>query len=276
MTLWVVSQCTFPRAPLDVSLARFAEMGFARVETFCDWTTSRLDPQAPARGYRDAAAAHGLAWHALHLPALTGEPAEADAGLAQALEAIGFAQALGMKQVYLRSRCRAGLLAHAGRLLDACEQAGLTALLEPHADTPVAGLADVEAVLGQLRDERLGVVLELGHLARAGERWDGFYEAMGGPVSRGGRVAGVHLKNVDAQGRWAPWREGLIDIAAVAQRLAADRFRGELVFETELVDEQATHDDLLALRAYLKGVLPETTASEAAADAPGLAPARPR
>ncbi len=113
MTVWVVSQCTLPHAPLDVSLARFAEMAFARVETFCDWTASRLDPAAPASGYRDAAAAHGLAWHALHLPALTGEPANPDAGLDQALEAIAFAQALGMQQVYLRSRCRARLLPEA-------------------------------------------------------------------------------------------------------------------------------------------------------------------
>jgi sugar phosphate isomerase/epimerase len=248
----IVSQCTYPDAPLAVTLPLFREMGFRKVEAFTDWAASRLDHTVDPQQYLTLAAEHGLCFHTLHLPALSNGSMDDLASLGKVLEAIDFAGRMGMHAVYLRSRTADALVRDSRTLLDACAAAGVQPLLEPHDHAPAHNTQSTLELLNRIDDARLKVVLELGHLGRAGDDWQDFCRAMGGTSNTGGRIASVHLKNLSADGRWAPWRTGVIDIPEVVRQLALDGFGGDIVLETELGDRERTDRDLADLRDWLR------------------------
>lgn len=263
----VVSQCTLPKATLESSLGLFRQLGFSHVEAFTFWTGSRLDPDQSAELYLQFAHRFGLTFHGLHVPPLPSGGSELGDSIRRTEKAIAFAGRLRAGHVYLSAKSEQVLVECASRLLDACEAAGVMGLLEPHDQTPVPDLSSTLRVLERIGDARLKVVLELGHLARAGDDWADFYHALGGV--KGGRIVSVHLKNVLSSGQWAPWRQGILDIPALLARLKKDAYEGVFVLETQLPDPQATCHDLQDLRDNLTGnAQPTTTQSTEVASCP--------
>lgn len=251
----VISQCTYPSMEREALLGHFAALGFRQMEGFLEWTSSHLDFRVPAEVYLQESAKHELTYHSLHLPSLTAKGMSDDQALSNILAAIEFAGSLGVNNVYLRSGSEHAYIAHGKKLIDACENAGVNPLLEPHDNTPIPDTESTRRVLDAIDDPRLNVVLELGHISRAGDRCEHFYELMGGPASTGGRVASIHVKNTDPNGMWAPWREGVVDVEAIVERALDDGFAGDFVLECELGDPLTTGNELKEVRDYLKKVL---------------------
>jgi sugar phosphate isomerase/epimerase len=248
----IVSQCTYPQVPLEGILPLFRALGLRKVEAFTDWAQSRLDYTGDPQQYTSLAAEYGLFFHSLHLPPLADASLDDLTSLGRVVRAIEFAGRMKMRAVYLRSRSADGLVRDSRTLLDACAAAGVQALLEPHDHTPAHNTQSTLELLDRIEDSRLKVVLELGHLGRAGDDWRDFYRAMGGTTNSGGRIASVHLKNLSADGRWAPWRSGIVDVPQVVKQLAEDGFDGDIVLETELGDPERTSRDLSDLSDWLR------------------------
>ena len=245
----IISQCTFPRLGWDAFAGFAVGMGVPRVECFCEWTATHLDLDADATATRRAAAERGLRLHSLHLPKVRGDERRS-ASLARALHAVDFAADTGMSAVYLRGERLADVVDAAGPVMERAAARGVAVLVEPHDHTPVFDLRSAIALRDLVGDDRLGFVLELGHLARAGVPWRDFYDALRDDIRA------VHLKNIAAGGAWAPWRSGVVDVPAVLDQLGHDNFAGDLVLETELGDDDATAADLRDLLAHLRAEVP--------------------
>lgn len=134
------------------------------------------------------------------------------------------------------------------------EVAGLTLGLENEHTCNVGTGAEAGWMLGRVADPSLGVI------------WDPGNEAMLGssPFPEGyarvrGRVAHVHLKDVDGRGGWTEVGKGTIDYARQLRALADDGYEGALSLEThyetpEGGSEGATRESVSALRALCERV----------------------
>ena len=140
----------------------------------------------------------------------------------------------------------AGVLAEA---VGKTEAAGLRLGLENEHTCNVGTGAEAGWMLGRVAEPSLGVI------------WDPGNEAMLGssPFPQGyagvrGRVAHVHLKDVDGRGGWTEVGTGTIDYPGQLRALAEDGYEGALSLEThyETPDggpEGATRESVAALRA---------------------------
>lgn len=145
------------------------------------------------------------------------------------------------------------LLRHLDLISDHTRERGLLAVSHPHMGTMIESSEDVQRVLD---GSRIGLCIDTGHLVAAGA--DPVAITMANP----GRVAHVHLKDVDAaqaarvvsgeisfsdavaEGMWTVLGEGSVDVAAMIAALEGAGYDGWYVLEQDLMltDGEPTGD----------------------------------
>jgi L-ribulose-5-phosphate 3-epimerase len=126
--------------------------------------------------------------------------------------------------------------------------AGLMLALENEHTCNIGTGAEAGWVLGHITSPSFGVIWDPGNEAMLGSRPfpDGYGHIRG-------RIAHVHLKDVDEEGNWVRVGTGVIDYPGQLHALAEDGYAGGLSLEThyEVADgglEQATRESVAALR----------------------------
>jgi inosose dehydratase len=94
---------------------------------------------------------------------------------------------------------------------------------------------DYEHLLGSL-EPGIGFTPDVGHLAAGG------MDPLAVIRTYRDRVDHVHIKDIHADGRWAPTGEGRIDIPAVIDHLAETGYAGWVVFEDESAEAERDPD----------------------------------
>lgn len=123
------------------------------------------------------------------------------------------------------------------------QAAGVAVAVHPssHHDTLLFDRADYDRIFALLEPE-VGWVPDTGHMLRGGMSLDDTLAA------HRERIRYLHLKDADAEGRWAMLGQGACDIPAVVSAVRqAPRFNGWIVVEEE--SEAAASDPAGAVRA---------------------------
>jgi L-ribulose-5-phosphate 3-epimerase len=129
------------------------------------------------------------------------------------------------------------------------QEAGLELGLENEHECNVGTGAEAAWVLDRVPSPSFGLVWDPGNEAMLGsEPFPGGYSHVRG------RVAHVHLKDVDDQGNWTKVGTGVIDYPGQLRALAEDGYAGVLSLETHYATpdggaEGATRESVAALRA---------------------------
>jgi len=240
----VASPCSAPEWTLPEVLAAHAELGFMKFEAFVSWVKSALDLTADPIVYVEVARRYGMRYTSMHLPPVGDD---IDDSLTGAIRAARFARALGAEVVLFKATSRENYIRAAPIFLDATAGLGLTAVIQNHCGSPLNDVDDVLEVLGGVGDERLKVLLEVGHFHQAGITWDRAYEHLRE------KVALVHVKDISA-GKCVPFGAGEIDFASLALALEADGYTGDYVVELE--GDECRADPLRCLREAVDFLLP--------------------
>lgn len=122
-------------------------------------------------------------------------------------------------------------------------KAGVTVAVHPssHHNTLLFSRADYVQIFALLHPQ-VGWVPDTGHILRGGQSLGATLAAFED------RIRYVHLKDVDAQGKWAMLGEGVCDVAAVISAVQqAPQFTGWIVVEEE--SATAASDPAAAVRA---------------------------
>ncbi len=110
-----------------------------------------------------------------------------------------------------------------------------------HHNTLLFSRADYDRLFALLDADRVGWVPDTGHILK------GHTDLLDTLRAHRDRIRFLHLKDADAQGRWAMLGQGLCDVPAVLGLLAqAPRFNGWIVVEEE--SEEAAADPAVAVR----------------------------
>lgn len=246
----VASPACAPQLTLDEALGRFAGLGLSKFEAFTHWATSKLDFAGDPADYVAHARRHGMRYTSMHLPVIQG--GDLDAGVRAAVDASRFAQAIGAGVVLFKADSREAYIEAGPRYLDALDEAGVavTPVLQNHKGTPITSLDDFRAVIQGINDARMHHLLEVGHFQRAGVPWRDGYDLLAG------RIALVHVNEIDTEGQSVPFGQGVIDFAGLFDRLARDGYGGDIVLELELdtreTDVERTFDELARGIEHLK------------------------
>ena len=229
----VASPACVPKLSLDEVFAAYSGMGLSKFEAFTSWAAAALDLSADPETYREQAARHGLRFTSMHLPAVASGAADE---VKQAVEAARFAQRLGAGIVLFKAKTRPAYIEAAKPFLDAIDREAIDVIpvLQNHKGSAVSSLEDVEEVLDGVNDERLKVLLEVGHFARAGVSWRLAADRVGAQ-----RIAFVHVNEIDREGRSVPYGQGDVDFAGLLKYLRSIDYRGDIVVELELATRDA-------------------------------------
>ena len=120
--------------------------------------------------------------------------------------------------------------------------AGVAVAVHPssHHNTLLLNRADYDRIFALL-DPRVGWVPDTGHILRGGQSMNDTLTA------HGDRIRYIHLKDVDAFGKWAMLGKGSCDIrAAISAARRAPNFNGWIVVEEE--SDFAATDPAAAVR----------------------------
>jgi sugar phosphate isomerase/epimerase len=219
---FVASPCCQPSLGFEESLAAYSELGFGKIELFTDWTGAKLDLDADPAAVRRAAESYGLEIVSVHLPPVDEEPGS----LGQAVAAANLSAALGARTVTFRARSLDDYLRTGPTFLASIRDLPARPVLQNHSGTALSTVDDCARVLEGLDDERWGCILEVGHFAKAGQRWQDACDRFGR------RVVLVHLKDI-AAGECVPFGQGEIDFPEVFSRLETLGYEGDFVLEIE-------------------------------------------
>ncbi|HEY3396890.1 MAG TPA: TIM barrel protein [Armatimonadota bacterium] len=223
----VVSPCSTPDLPLEVALERFAALGYRQFEAFTSWAASAVDLAADPAAYRTLGARYGMTFRSMHLPPVEDEDL---AGTGErAVAATRFAAALGATRVLFKATSRPAYIAAAPRYLDAIAGLGVIPVLQNHAGSPLATVADFREVLAGISDPRMRTLLEVGQFVRAGERWEDGLDLL----STRSTIGLVHFRDMRG-GKEVPFGEGDLDLRGLFQRLRTLGYDGEFVVEMEV------------------------------------------
>lgn len=130
------------------------------------------------------------------------------------------------------------------RAVAACAaEAGVTVCVHPHSHhgSLLESAEEYDRLLEATAGSGLMFNPDAGHIVRGGQ------DLLGCIRRHGGRVSHVHIKDVDAQGRWQPLGRGVIDWKAFFGALEDAGYRGWIVAEEE--SEDARRDQAGAIRA---------------------------
>jgi sugar phosphate isomerase/epimerase len=138
-----------------------------------------------------------------------------------------------------------GVLAEAARRTEA---AGLTLGIENEHACNVATGAETGWMLERIPSPAFAVIWDPGNEAALGSA-----PFPGGYAHVRGRIAHVHLKDLDARGRWGKMGTGVVDYLGQLRALAADGYDGVLSLETHYATpdggrEGASRESLAAIR----------------------------
>lgn len=120
--------------------------------------------------------------------------------------------------------------------------AGVTVAVHPssHHNTLLSSRSDYDRIFALL-EPQVGWVPDTGHILRGGQSIDETLEA------HRNRIRTVHLKDVDANGKWAMLGKGICDVPAVIAAVrSAPKFNGWIVVEEE--SETAASDPAAAVK----------------------------
>lgn len=189
---------------------------------------------------------HGIALAALVLAQPWRTAAETDAERADADRAVAAAAALGARLVLvpLPGPDRADLLERQ-RATIACmdvvarraADAGVASTFHPN--SPPGSLFRTAAdyvVMADLLPAHIGYTPDVGHIAKGG------MDPLTVIREWGARVDHVHVKDLGADGGWAPTGAGVVDIAGVLNHLKAIGYSGWVTFEDESPQAEADPD----------------------------------
>lgn len=247
--LFVASPMCFPRDDLETVLARFERLGFTRIEGFARGPASALDSSGDPQHYRALAAAHGLSFHSIHLPVIdSSDPASSRF----ALDAIDFASGLGAPIALYKAASIDDYVRHAGAALDRAERCGVTLVIQNHTGSVLATDDDIAAVLDGVQDDRLRVLLEVGHYEKAGIPWRKPFERFRD------RIGYCHIKDMRGT-QSVVFGSGDVDLAGLFHEMGEVEYANGYVLEIEARDlgddaarmEQALTDSLAALERIL-------------------------
>jgi len=246
---FAVSPCSNPELGLDEALAGYAELGFRKFEVFTSWAGSAFDYRADSEHYLARARQYGMEYVSLHLPPVGDDR---DETLEASIAAARFAAALGVDVVLFKATSRENYIASAGAFLDATADLGVTPVLQNHAGTPIATLADYREVIDGIAAPRMRSLLEVGQFHSVGVPWPDGAELLGDSVAL------VHIK--DQVGPTpVPFGHGQIDLPGLFGYLESTGYAGDIVVEMEAApgDTAGTLRLLGEARAYLERTLEE-------------------
>jgi len=230
----VSSPACIPQLPLEKVLPIYRDLGFGKFEAFSSWCKSALGLGADPAAYVSTAERYGMAFTSFHLPPIGDDR---DAGVARAVQAARFAEAIGASVVLYKADSRENYIAAAGAFLDAlsAEGIGVTPVLQNHFGTPITTLGDFREVIDGIADERMRCLLEVGHFRRARHTWREGYELLAG------RIALVHVNEI-RDGKSVRYGTGEVDFAGLLAQLTEDSYAGDIVVELELATRDTDID----------------------------------
>lgn len=182
------------------------------------------------------------------------ERAEADqviqavAGIPGAI--VNLCQYPGADRKNLRAR-QDDLLSCVDAVSRRAEEAGVHCTFHPNsADGSLFRARQDYAYLLDHLPARIGFTPDLGHVARGG------MDPVEIVTSYRERIDHLHLKDMDADGGWAPTGQGVIDFPGVVKYLSGTGYQGWIVLEDESPDAAARPDEAAARNArYVHDVL---------------------
>ncbi|MBN1674441.1 MAG: TIM barrel protein [Kiritimatiellae bacterium] len=231
-----------PRMALGPLLETYSAMGYRKFEVFTRGVASAFDLDEDPAVYLYEAAQRGVRYTSLHLPAIS---EDLDNSMRRAVQGARFAKALGAPIVLYKAASRELYVRGARRVLDECEQLGITAVLQNHCGTPIASLDDFRTVIDSINDNRMRTLLEVGHFHSAGVSW------REGCACLGARIALIHIK--DQIGRQSvPFGTGEIDLPGLFRHMAECGYTGDYVVEMEVTDSENTLRYLAEAREHIE------------------------
>lgn len=239
----VASPACHPEFSSEEAFCAYANLGFNYFEVFSGWAGSAFRVgMDDANEYRDRARAYGLQLISFHLPVLN----PGDELSYELLErSMNDAVKLGCDVVIYKAATLKDYIEGAGRVLDLAEARHLNVVLQNHKGTALTTLDDLRQVVSGVADDRLKVLLEVGHLEAAGIPWKEAYTEFKN------RIELVHIKDV-AGGRSVRYGEGQVDLAGLFKQLRKDGYRGGVVVEIELRDPPRNMEPLSHALEYLR------------------------
>ncbi|WP_382303559.1 sugar phosphate isomerase/epimerase family protein [Herbiconiux sp. UC225_62] len=231
------------RGEVDHMMHVVHESGFAGFEPELvmlgdDWSIDSLRSALDANpGLRLAALVVAESWR---------RPEEDEHERRRADQAIEAAAALGARLVLvplpgpdresLDERQRA-IMSCVESVADRASRAGVASTF--HANSPDGSVFRTPEDYGRLAEllpPTVGFTPDLGHLARGG------LDPLEVVREWGARVDHVHVKDVGADGSWAPTGEGIVDIDGVLRHLEGIGYAGWVTFEDESPEAEADPD----------------------------------
>lgn len=235
----VGSPACLPQLELDELLDLYSDIGFQKFELFTAWGgASSLPADSPVRfpslthpdgdagDLRRQIQSHGLRVTSMHLPYLTEDDFEDS--LDHAVTAAHFAAGLGAGVVLYKAMARDLYARGSARFLHAIAELPLTPVIKNHAGAPISTISDFQQVLTAIADDRMGTLLDVGHLVRAGDSPSMALEQLAGTLAL------VHVNDIDSNGGSVPFGTGTVDFQGLLHRLADMRYSGDIVVELEI------------------------------------------
>ena len=166
-------------------------------------------------------------------------------GLAEAVRATEFAQAIGAAVVLFKAQSMELYVRTARRYLDAVAHLDVTPVLQNHTGSPISTLSDYRSVIEGIGDQRMKTTLEVGHFHSVGVSWADGFDLLGESIAL------VHVKDqVGSQS--VPFGTGEVDLPGLFAHMKAGGYEGDFVVEMELEDPARTLEHLGGAVRYLR------------------------
>src|SRR5262249_17503361 len=128
---------------------------------------SLTHPDGDAGDLRRQIESHGFRVTSMHLPYLT--EVDFEDSLGHAISAAHFAAGIGAGVVLYKAMARDLYARGSASFLDAIAGLPLRPVIQNHAGAPISTVSDFQQVLDGIADDRMGTLIDVGHLVRAGE-----------------------------------------------------------------------------------------------------------
>ncbi len=249
--LLVGSPMCFPADDLETVFKRFSRIGLTKIEAFTRGPASALNLESSPEGYRSRAAKHGLSFHSMHLPVIR---ADDPSTLTAALDALGFARRIGVSIAIYKATSINEYIRCARQMLDRAEVEGMTLVLQNHGGSVIATDDDVATILEGAADDRLAVLLEVGHYEKLGIPWRVPFKRFRD------RISYCHVK--DMRGSVSvPFGTGDVELHGLFHEMGEIEYGNGYVLELEARDlqddpgvmVQALADSIAALEQVIRG-----------------------